>query len=131
MNSEEAEQKRLAILKQREKSATKRQNLPYLVPGMSPRARALEISRAANREKVRQRILKAWEDERRAWQPDIDPAEGAAHALLGALDSGGDQKQRAAQFLKTAHPRIKEKLLELAGANSEWKERRSNKPNGF
>ena len=119
------------ILKQREKAAIKRQNLPYLMPGMSPRARALEIRRAANRERVRQTILKAWEEEKRQRPEPTDPAEGAAWALLCAMNNGDQQRRGAEEFLKTADLRIKEKMLDLAGVTSEWKQRRSRKPNGF
>lgn len=105
--------------------------LPHLVPGMSHRAAQVEIRRARRRAEVRESIARADAEERAQQQPPIDPAEGAARALLAALDSGGEQQQRAERFLQTAHPKIKEKILELAGAGSAFKTRRSNKPNGY
>ena len=134
MSFEDHEQFRRAVLKQRDIDELRRLGLPVLRPGMSHNAVAVELRRAVRRMEVRERILKAWEEEQQATRQDMDegdPAEGAARALLAALESGGEQKQRAEQFLKTAHPRIKEKMHEIAGVNSQWKERRSNKPNGF
>lgn len=135
MNGSE-EQFRKATLKQRDIDEIKRLGLPYLRAGMSHNAAAVELRRAVKRMEVRQNILKAWDEEKRARQqsqpPTIDTAEKAARAVLHALDQGGDQRERAERFLKTtAHPHIKQKVLELAGAGSEWKERRSNKTNGF
>ena len=131
--SEDPEPMHREILEQREKDEIKRLGLPFLVPGMSHNAVAVELRRWRRRTEVRERILKAWEEEKRAMQqeppPTIDTVEKAARAVL---DQGGEQRERAERFLKTkAHPLLKEKVLELAGANSEWKERRSNKPNGF
>ena len=134
MSFEEHQQFARAVLKQREINEIRRLGLPVLRPGMSHNAAAVELRRAVRRMEVRQRVLKAWEEEQqttRQGADERDPAEGAARALLAALESGGDQKQRAEAFLKSAHPRIKEKMHELAGVNSQWKERRSNKPNGF
>ena len=134
MSYEEHQQFAREVLKEREMDAIRRLGLPVLRAGMSHNAVAVELRRAVRRMEVRQRILQAWDEERQALRQgmdDRDPAEGAARALLAAIESGGDQKQRAEAFLKTAHPRIKEKMHELAGVNSPWKERRSNKPNGF
>ena len=134
MSFEEHEQFRRAVLEQREIDEIRRLGLPVLRPGMSHNAAAVELRRAVRRMEVRQRILKAWTEERQATRQgadERDPAEGAARALLAALDSGGEQKQRAEAFLKTAHPRIKEKMHELAGVNSQWKQPRSNGRNGF
>ena len=134
MSFEDHEQFRRAVLKQREIDEIRRRGLPVLRAGMSHNAVAVELRRAVRRMEVRERVLKAWEEERQAARQDVDdrdPAEGAARALLAALESGGDQKQRAEAFLKTAHPRIKEKMHELAGVNSQWKQPRSNGRNGF
>ncbi len=133
MSADEHEQFRKAVLKQREIDAIKDAGLPYLRAGMSHNAVAVELRRARNRAQVRERMLKASEEEKRALQhqqPD-DPAERAARAVLAALDSGEEQKRRAEAFLKTAHPRIKAKVQELVGVTSEFKQRRSNKPNGY
>ena len=134
--SDDPDSMRREILKQRKKDEIKRLGLPLLVPGMSHNAVAVELRRWRRRTDVRERILKAWEEEKRTMQqeplPTIDTVEKCARAVLLALDQGGEQRERAEQFLKTkAHPLIKEKVLELAGAGSEWKERRSRKPNGF
>lgn len=136
MSSEEHDQFRRAILKQRDIDEIRRLGLPYLRAGMSHNAAAVELRRAVRRMEVRERTLKAWEEERHAMQPPqpptIDTIEKAARAVLFALDQGGEQRQRAERFLKTkAHPHIKQKVLELAGATSEFKTRRSRKPNGF
>ena len=134
MSFEDHEQFRRAVLKQHDIDEIRRLGLPVLRHGMSHNAVAVELRRAVRRMEVRQRILKAWDEERQATRQDADdrdPAEGAARALIAALESGGDQKQRAEAFLKTAHPRIKEKMHELAGVNSQWKQPRSNGRNGF
>lgn len=133
MSNAEHEKFRQEVLEQREIEAIECLGLPFLKAGMSDRAVSVQLKRAARRAEVRERLLKAWEEEKRAaQQPEpTDPAEGAARALLAALDSGGEQKQRAEQFLKTAHPRIRERLHELAEVDSKFKRRRSNKPNGF
>ena len=131
MSIEEHEKYARQVLKQREIDEIKRLGLPYLKAGMSHRAVQVQLKRAQRSAEVRQRILKA-DAEAAAQRPEpTDPAERAARAIFAALDSGGDQKRRAEEFLKTAHPKIKEKMLEIAGASSEFKQRRSNKPNGF
>ena len=112
---------RRAILKQREKAEIKRLGLPYLEPGMSHNAVAVQLKRATRSMEVRQRILNAWEEEKRALQ----------QAPPSTIDTV-DKAARAERFLKTkAHPLVKQKVLELAGATSEFKARRSRKPNGF
>ena len=132
MSFEDYEQFRHAILKQREIEAIRREGLPHLRPGMSHRAAAVELRRAVRRRQVKERVLKAQEEERRAARYSADDTtEATVRALLAALEGGGEGKRRAEEFLKSAPPRIKEKLLELAGVTSQWKERRSNKPNGF
>ena len=133
---EDDEQKRRALWQQREKEAIQSLGLPYLVPGMSHNAVAVQLKRARRQMEVRDRLLKAWEEEKRALQqappPGIHTVEDAARAILNALDQGGEQKERAERFLKTkAHPLVKEKVLELVGAASQWKERRSRKTNGY
>lgn len=121
------------VLKQREIDEIKRLGLPYLKAGMSHRAVQVQLKRAQRSAEVRERILKAWDQEKRSRpQPELyDPAEKVARAVLAALDSGGDQKRRAEEFLKNAHPAIKQKMFEISGAASEFKNRRSKKTNGF
>ena len=98
MSFEDHEQFRRAVLKQRDIDEIRRLGLPVLRPGMSHNAAAVELRRAVRRMEVRQRILQAWDEERHATRQSADegdPAEGAARALIAALESGGEQKQRA------------------------------------
>ena len=113
MSFEDHQQFARAVLKERDIDEIRRLGLPVLRPGMSHNAVAVELRRAVRRMEVRQRILKAWDEERQATR------------------QGADERDPTEEFLKTAHPRIKEKMHELAGVNSPWKERRSNKTNGF
>ena len=123
-------------MKQRAIDETRRLGLPVLRAGMSHNAVAVELRRAVRRMEVRDSILKAWQDERQGTatppaQPHQDAAERAARTLLNALDSGGSQQRHAEAFLKTAPAPIKEKILELAGTSSPWKQPRSNGRNDF
>lgn len=98
MSNEEHEQFRRAILKQRNKADIKRLGLP----GMSHRAVAVELRRAVRRMEVRDRILKLWEEQRRAaQQPEegTDRARQIARKVLDALKSGGEMKARAQHYL--------------------------------
>ena len=85
MSSEEHEQFRRAILKQRAIDETRRLGLPILRTGMSHNAVAVELRRAVRRLEVRERTLKAWGD-----------------AAFQILRSHGDQESIEQEHTKSA-----------------------------
>lgn len=124
------------ILADRARRENKKRNLARYAEGMTPRAAFIEGQRAKNRAAVERNIKaaeKAREQEARAAaRLPRDPTGEAASAIFGALQNGSESARRyAAQLMKHAPDDLRAAVMKLAGADSQWKQRRSNKPNGF
>ena len=106
---------------------------------MTPHAARIKAEREKRADAVQERLdakLKrdneeakraAQEKQRRAPTP-----EEMAHAIADAFktkESGAHEL--AAQLLKNAPDELRARVYELAGMNSQFKQRRSRKPNGY
>lgn len=134
--TETYEQTRAAMLADRARRENKKRNLPRYAEGMTPRAAFIEGQRAKNRAAVERNIKaaeKAREQEARAAaRLPRDPQAEAARAIFGALKNGSEAARRyATQLMKHAPDELRAAVMQLAEVDSEFKRRRSRRPNGF
>jgi hypothetical protein len=124
------------MLADRARRENKKQNLARYSEGMTPRAAFIEGQRAKNRAAV-ERNIKAAEkarelEARAAARLPRDPKAEAASAIFMALKNGNESARHyAAQMLKHAPDELRAAVMKLADVDSEFKRRRSRRPNGF